>query len=93
MFKFLKTLFKRKSKEIPYEVFEFGKYENKPVTMRALELVTSMPQESIVGIISHQVIKLNGVNLTCYSLRNRLESGQYTIEMPHLRKKWTFYIA
>lgn len=93
MFGLLKRLFRRKPKQRPYEVVEYGRYKNKPVIMRALELVMSKSQEEIIGIISHQIIRLNGTILTCYSLRNRLESGQYTIEVPHLRKKWTFYIA
>ena len=73
----------------------YGRYVYKPVTSRALMVVTNLDVTSFSARIASRQIKLNDQVVTEDSLLNRLDSGQYKIELTDTTEKkvWYFFIS
>ena len=86
MLKWIKNLFPKKK----VAVFEYGKYDLKPVTGRALSVVMSVSKEQLDKLIRDKKLTLNDQLVT--DLEARLESGQYRIFFFAKGQVWNFHI-
>lgn len=88
-------LWRRDEKEPAVTVHDYGRYVYKPVLQRALSEVMGMSQTELVNRMrnSGMEVYLNGGSLDVTHLVLRLESGNYKVEVPSLRKVWTFFIV
>tara|TARA_R110002094_G_scaffold202613_1_gene173752 strand:+ start:2511 stop:2804 length:294 start_codon:yes stop_codon:yes gene_type:complete len=86
---------KPKSEDSGLVVHEYGRYLHKPVTCRAIAMVTRVPDiELELAIINEWYeVYLNGSRVLLGDLQTRLESGGYEIKIPSKNKAWTFFIG
>ena len=89
MLKKLLGIFRRK-KSASY--INYGRYINKPVLYRALEIVMSVDQRQINWLINNRFLTLNGEEVTITHLKNRLHSGQYVLKSTFSNEIWGFRI-
>lgn len=87
MLKWIKNLFSKKRKTV---VYQYGKYELKPVVGRALSVVMALPKEQVVDLVKAKKLTLNEQLVT--DLEARLESGQYQILFFAKNQAWNFHI-
>jgi len=85
----------KKSESSDSVVHEYGRYLHKPVTCRALAVVTQVPDVELELAVVNEwyEVYLNGSRVLLDDLQTRLESGSYEIEIPSRKKAWTFFIG
>jgi hypothetical protein len=77
----------------PPKVVEFGRYLHKPVTERAVLMVTGYEPGHFAFLIATRQLKLNGKLIEEDRFSERLESGQYVISHVDGSRTWRFFIA
>lgn len=93
MLKWLRSKLKRKPRVIPPEVFDYGRYEYKPVIARALSVVMNCTQQDVLNLVAATEVHFNGELLQPgFTARPRLESGQYEVKIPSQNRVYRFFI-
>ena len=87
MFKWIKGLFSKRKK---LTVFEYGRYELKPVVGRALSIVMGLSKEQLDSLVKAKKLTLNEQLVN--NLEARLESGQYHLFFFAKNQAWNFHI-